>query len=72
MTRAMTKLVVIGCPHVLVYDDRWRKYIELCEAHGAYFGAPFVRRTNEVINQISANLNTVTNFSQYQQNYHDL
>lgn len=57
LTRAMSKLIIIGCPNVLRYDTNWLKYIEFCEQRNAYFGAKFDRRTDEVkqevINRVS-------------------
>ncbi|KAF5270326.1 hypothetical protein FQR65_LT05514 [Abscondita terminalis] len=48
LTRAMSKLIIIGCPNVLRYDRNWLKYIELCETRNAYFGAKRDKRTDEL------------------------
>ncbi|GJQ74697.1 hypothetical protein Trydic_g21548 [Trypoxylus dichotomus] len=67
LTRAMSKLVVIGNPHVLgnTYNPKnqekgnqsWEYLIEFCEGRNAFFGAPYVRRTieirNDIINRLS-------------------
>ncbi|KAJ3664624.1 hypothetical protein Zmor_000177 [Zophobas morio] len=42
VTRAISKLVVIGCPPVLRTDNKWTKYMDLCSEHGTYFGNRFM------------------------------
>lgn len=59
LTRAMSKLIVIGCPYVLGYDKNWLKYIEYCEELNAYFGPPYIRRTNEVKDDIMSRCGAV-------------
>lgn len=49
----MSKLIVIGCAHVLATDSKWLKYIELCEEQKSYCGAPLVRRTQGTIDLIN-------------------
>ncbi|KAG5889286.1 hypothetical protein JTB14_007047 [Gonioctena quinquepunctata] len=53
LTRAMSKLIVIGCSHVLGSDEKWLGYIELCENLDGFCGVPFARRTGDVINDIT-------------------
>ncbi|KAF5282831.1 hypothetical protein FQA39_LY17481 [Lamprigera yunnana] len=59
LTRAMHKLIVIGCPNVLQYDSNWLRYIEFCESKGAYFGPKRDRRTDNVKKDIMNRLNFV-------------
>ncbi|CAH0559688.1 unnamed protein product [Brassicogethes aeneus] len=71
LTRAMSKLIVIGCPSVLCNDSKWLEYIELSEENEAYFGAPFIRRTTEVKEQISrriGNIQLIDSQFRHQQN----
>ncbi|CAG9818274.1 unnamed protein product [Phaedon cochleariae] len=53
ITRAMSKLIVIGCAHVLGTDDNWSGYMELCASLGTFYGAPYARRTDDVIDDIT-------------------
>lgn len=39
LTRAMSKLIIIGCPNVLRFDCNWLRFIEFCEEKRSYFGA---------------------------------
>ncbi|XP_018580188.1 putative helicase mov-10-B.1 [Anoplophora glabripennis] len=52
LTRAMSKLIVIGCPHVLGTDDKWEQYICHCEELDSFCGAPYARRTQDVKDEI--------------------
>lgn len=60
LTRAMSKLIIIGCPHVLATDPKWLQYIELCEKYGTYFGAPLSRRDNDTIRDITKRFGEVS------------
>ncbi|KAF2895534.1 hypothetical protein ILUMI_10639 [Ignelater luminosus] len=57
LTRAKSKLIVIGCPLVLKTDKRWLALIDFCQERNAYFGGKFDRRTDaeriDIINRIS-------------------
>nr|XP_023021067.1 RNA helicase Mov10l1-like [Leptinotarsa decemlineata] len=59
LTRAMSKLIIIGCGHVLATDAKWLSYMELCENLNGFCGAPFARRTREVIEEITSRFNNV-------------
>lgn len=48
ITRPKSKLIVIGCPHVLSYDEKWLAFMESCAEENAYFGSAFVKRTDDV------------------------
>ncbi|XP_060525981.1 putative helicase mov-10-B.1 [Cylas formicarius] len=52
ITRAKSKLIVVGNPMVLATDDKWLRLIDACQNLGTYGGAPFVRRTEEVRDDI--------------------
>ncbi|KAJ8920487.1 hypothetical protein NQ315_005356 [Exocentrus adspersus] len=52
ITRAMSKLIVIGCPHVLGTDSKWLSYINLCEDFYSFRGAPYARRTEDIKDDI--------------------
>lgn len=57
LTRAKSKLIVIGCPLVLRYDRQWLTLIDFCQDRNAYFGGTFDRRTDaektEIINRVN-------------------
>nr|CAI5863002.1 unnamed protein product [Callosobruchus analis] len=55
LTRAKAKLIVIGCPHVLCTDRKWRRYIEFSEELGSFYGTPYrqIIRTDENIDDIT-------------------
>ncbi|KRT80959.1 hypothetical protein AMK59_5131, partial [Oryctes borbonicus] len=58
LTRAMSKLIVIGNPHVLGHtynpknqgdgNKNWEYFIEFCEGRRAFFGAKYIRRTDTI------------------------
>ncbi|KAI4457872.1 dna2/nam7 helicase family [Holotrichia oblita] len=62
LTRAKSKLIVIGNPHILgnTYNPKnqgsgnknWEYYITFCEDKNAFFGAQYLRRTDEVKDDI--------------------
>ncbi|KAI4457865.1 dna2/nam7 helicase family [Holotrichia oblita] len=62
LTRAKSKLIVIGNPHILgnTYNPKnqgsgnknWEYYITFCEGKNAFFGAQYLRRTDEVKDDI--------------------
>ncbi|KAJ8929385.1 hypothetical protein NQ314_017935 [Rhamnusium bicolor] len=52
LTRAMSKLIIIGCAHVLGTDSKWSAYMELSEDLCAFFGAPYAKRTQIVMDDI--------------------
>lgn len=52
VTRPKGKLIVIGCPHVLSYDEKWMAFMELCQQQNAYFGAKLIQRTADVKHNI--------------------
>ncbi|KAK9884828.1 hypothetical protein WA026_009054 [Henosepilachna vigintioctopunctata] len=45
ITRAMSKLIVIGCPLVLETDPKWKNLIDACEKMNTYHGNPFAELT---------------------------
>ncbi|KAJ8920488.1 hypothetical protein NQ315_005357 [Exocentrus adspersus] len=53
ITRAMSKLIVIGCAHVLATDDKWLSYIRACEELNSFCGVPYPKRTEEIIDDIT-------------------
>lgn len=55
VTRAKSKLIIIGCPMVLGTDEKFLEFIALCEEHGSYYGAPYERRTDKKIQSINQN-----------------
>lgn len=57
LTRAKSKLIVIGCPHVLCYDSKWLDYMELCQKNNAFFGTSFAKRTTALKNDIIKRMN---------------
>lgn len=59
LTRAMSKLIVIGCAHVLGTDEKWESYICQCEDLGSFCGAPYARRTPDVRDEIVHRLGRV-------------
>lgn len=59
LTRAMSKLIVIGCAHVLGTDDKWERYICLCEELCAFCGTPYARRTADVREDIVSRLQRI-------------
>lgn len=62
LTRAKSKLIVIGNPHILgnTYnpknqgsgDKNWEFYIKFCETKQAFFGGQYLRRTDKVKDDI--------------------
>lgn len=68
VTRAMSKLIVIGCAHVLATDSRWRNYIEFCENIGGFCGAPFAKRDSKTINTITNMIQNIDLDTQYNKN----
>ena len=52
ITRAMSKLIVVGNPIVLSTDKCWLEYIEFCEKNNTYFGPKYVKRTDDTRNNI--------------------
>ncbi|XP_072393876.1 putative helicase mov-10-B.1 [Diabrotica undecimpunctata] len=67
ITRAMSKLIIIGCAQVLATDNKWLQYMNLCETLCTFWGAPFPRRTDAVVNQITQKIGAVQIDTQYQQ-----
>lgn len=66
LTRAMSKLIVIGCAQVLGTDKKWLKYINLCKQQEAFYGAPYEKRDKEVMAEITkrfANIEFQDNWS---------
>ncbi|KAL3280167.1 hypothetical protein HHI36_017667 [Cryptolaemus montrouzieri] len=63
MTRAISKLIVIGCPAVLATDEKWRGYMQMCRNFGAYYGAPYEERTKEKKKQIVDRFDSFPKFS---------
>lgn len=53
LTRAMSKLIIIGCAQVLATDSKWSSYMDLCKEYKAFFGAPFIKRDQDVISDIT-------------------
>lgn len=52
ITRAMSKLIVVGNPVVLSTDKYWLEYIEFCEKNKTYFGPQYVKRTDDTRKKI--------------------
>ncbi|VEN40612.1 unnamed protein product [Callosobruchus maculatus] len=61
LTRAKSKLIVIGCAHVLCTDKKWQQYIEFSEELGSFYGSPYhkIIRTDENIEDIMRRLGNV-------------
>ncbi|CAH1967597.1 unnamed protein product [Acanthoscelides obtectus] len=61
LTRAKAKLIVIGCPHVLCTDRKWRRYIEFSEELCSFYGAPYdkIKRTDENIDDITRRIGNI-------------
>lgn len=59
LTRAMSKLIIIGCPNVLQYDDNWLKFIQDCEAKQSYFGSRRDVRHDNLKQDVIKRLNNV-------------
>lgn len=59
LTRAKSKLIVIGCPNVLGYDEKWLKFIEFCEELKAYFGPAYERRADTIKEEIATRLKSI-------------
>ncbi|KAJ8984692.1 hypothetical protein NQ317_004951 [Molorchus minor] len=59
VTRAMSKLIIIGCAYVLEHDSHWQAYMNLCEELGTFCGAPRARRTQEVMDDITRKFGAV-------------
>jgi helicase MOV-10 len=57
VTRAISKLVVVGCPLVLARDDKWKMFMQLCEERGSYFGKPFDFDTDDFKNDVLNRMN---------------
>lgn len=49
----MSKLIIIGCAQVLGTDSKWTKYMDLCDDYQAFFGAPYVKRDQTVMKDIT-------------------
>lgn len=54
MTRAKALLIVVGNPHILSIDPRWRKFIQHCYDNGSMKGARFepLKDFEKVIDQL--------------------
>lgn len=65
LTRAMSKLIVIGCAHVLATDDKWLEYIEFCESLNGFCGAPFNKRTPDIITDTTKRISNIKKDTQY-------
>ncbi|KAK5650663.1 hypothetical protein RI129_001692 [Pyrocoelia pectoralis] len=59
LTRAMSKLIIIGCPNVLQYDKNWLKFIEYCEREQSYFGSRRDVRHDKLKQDVLKRLNNV-------------
>ncbi|XP_056633790.1 putative helicase mov-10-B.1 isoform X2 [Diorhabda sublineata] len=68
ITRAMSKLIVIGCAHVLATDAHWLDYIEYCENIGGFCGAQFAKRDDDTINTITKMMENIDLDSQFKKN----
>lgn len=53
LTRAKSKLIIIGSAHTLATDTKWLKFIKQCESLGVTCGAPLTIRTDKVKNEIT-------------------
>lgn len=53
LTRAMSKLIVIGCAQVLGTDKKWLKFINLCKQQKAFYGAPYEKRDKRIMTEIT-------------------
>ncbi|KAK4883503.1 hypothetical protein RN001_006822 [Aquatica leii] len=69
LTRAMSKLIIIGCPNVLRFDKNWLKYIEFCEQRYGYFGAKQDSRSDAVKQEVLDRLSNIKRDRQYVRNY---
>ncbi|XP_045460223.1 putative helicase mov-10-B.1 [Harmonia axyridis] len=57
LTRARSKLVIIGCPLVLSTDDKWNTYIKTCKRLNTYYGMEADERNEETYAQCVETLN---------------
>lgn len=63
MTRAMSKVIVIGNPLVLSSDTKWNEFIEFARVKGTFCGAPYRERNRQVREDISGRLKNVVTSS---------
>ncbi|XP_050511316.1 putative helicase mov-10-B.1 [Diabrotica virgifera virgifera] len=67
LTRAMSKLIIIGCAQVLATDRKWLKYMDLCDTLSTFWGVPVPRKTDAAVNQITQSIGAVQIDTQYHQ-----
>lgn len=56
LTRAKSKLIIVGNPQCLTYNKYWLSYIKECDSLRRYLGFPYVRRNTDVMHYIEENL----------------
>lgn len=56
ITRAQSKLIVVGNPVCLYTNKNWEAFIDRCEELGSYRGFKITKKTAEAINKILNNL----------------
>lgn len=59
ITRAISKLIVVGNPVCLYTNDNWAKLINLCKEMKSYRGYKYNKKTTEESNQITGKLRTI-------------
>lgn len=47
LTRAKSKLIIVGNPETLVKDRMWRKFINYCENNDAFVGRRFKKKSTD-------------------------
>ena len=45
LTRAKSKLIIVGNPETLLKDQMWRKFINYCDKNDAFVGKHFKRKS---------------------------
>lgn len=59
ITRAISKLIVVGNPVCLYTNDNWAQFINLCKEMKSYRGYKYNKKTIEESNQITSKLRTI-------------
>lgn len=52
LTRAKSKLIIVGNPETLIKDRMWKKFINYCENNDAFIGRRFKKKSKDKSNSL--------------------